>query len=118
MFDIGPNTTKTGNAAKPSYKRNVRDKPHKILDAPSLQDDFYFDIINWSATNYISIGLLNHVYCLNVTTNQSFKMSSYFGDTLVSCLKANDMGDLLAVGTTAGSVELFDFEKQLCIRNI
>lgn len=88
--------------AKPTYKRNVRTKPHKILDAPSLQDDFYFDIINWASTNYISIGLLNHVYCLNVTTNQSFKMASYFGEALVSSIKANGAGSQLAIGTTTG----------------
>jgi len=103
---------------KPVYKRQVKNTPHKILDAPALQDDFYFDIINWSSSNFLSIGLLNHVYTLNVSNNKSFKMTSYFGDNLVSSLKSNDLGELLAVGTQSGSVEIFDFERLSCVRKI
>jgi len=103
---------------KPCYKRQVKKTPPKILDAPAIHDDFYFDIITWSASNFLSIGLLNHVYTLNVTTNKSFKLTSYYGDTLVSCLKSNEMGETLAVGSQSGSVELFDFEKLTCVRKI
>ena len=46
------------NAPKIQYKRSVNTLPVKILDAPNLQDDFYFNLVDWSSNNYVTIGLL------------------------------------------------------------
>jgi cell division cycle 20-like protein 1 (cofactor of APC complex) len=102
-----------------NYSRNIKKAPERILDAPALQDDFYFDIVDWSPTNFISIGLINHVYYLNATTNKSSKMATYHEpNALVSCLKSNPLGDILAVGTTNGDIDLFDFDKEKNLRKI
>ena len=98
--------------------RKIKDTPYKILDAPSLQDDFYFNLVDWSAHNYITIGLLNHVYTLNASTGKSFKLASFYGDNLVSSVKSNENGGLMAVATTQGKLDIFDFEKYTCIKNI
>lgn len=104
---------------KKTYEaRKIKDTPYKILDAPSLQDDFYYDLVDWSAQNFITIGLVNHVYTLNATTSKSFKVTSYYGDNLVSAVKSNDSGSLMAVATTQGKLDIFDFEKLVPIKAI
>lgn len=67
-----PNNQKYTNG-EASYSRKINTESVKILDAPSLHDDFYFNLVDWSATNFITIGLINHIYSLNFSTNKSFK---------------------------------------------
>jgi hypothetical protein len=31
--------------------------PHAILDAPDINDDFYCNVLSWSAKDHIAIGL-------------------------------------------------------------
>jgi len=31
--------------------------PFKVLDAPQLQDDFYLNLVDWSSTNILAVGL-------------------------------------------------------------
>lgn len=46
----------------PSLQRKIVKKPYKVLDAPTLQDDFYLNLIDWSAENSLSVGLGSSVY--------------------------------------------------------
>ena len=32
----------------------------QVLDAPALQDDFYLNLVDWSAQNVLAVGLGNH----------------------------------------------------------
>jgi cell division cycle 20-like protein 1 (cofactor of APC complex) len=98
--------------------RKIRDTPYKILDAPSLLDDFYFNLVDWSAQNYVTIGLANHVYTLNSSTGKSFKLASFYGDNLISSVKSNENGGMMAVATTQGKLEIYDFDKSSCIKSI
>ena len=34
----------------------------QVLDAPSLQDDFYLNLVDWSSQNMLAIGLGTCVY--------------------------------------------------------
>lgn len=38
------------------YNRKINTESIKILDAPSLHDDFYFNLVDWAQTNFITIG--------------------------------------------------------------
>jgi cell division cycle 20-like protein 1 (cofactor of APC complex) len=38
-------------------KRNISKQPYKILEAPMLKDDFYLNLIDWSHSNQIAVGL-------------------------------------------------------------
>lgn len=42
--------------------RKLPKLPYKILDAPQLKDDFYYDVLDWSAKNILAVGLNNQVY--------------------------------------------------------
>jgi len=44
-----------------SYKRKLPSTPYKVLDAPSLQDDYYSDVLDWSA-DHIIVALRSKVY--------------------------------------------------------
>ena len=35
----------------------VRGRGTQVLDAPALQDDFYLNLVDWSAQNVLAVGL-------------------------------------------------------------
>lgn len=49
------------NSMPPSLPllRNIPSKPYKVLDAPSLVDDFYLNLLDWGACDRLAIGLDN-----------------------------------------------------------
>ena len=47
---------------KPSKERKIQKHAYKILDASSLQDDFYLNLLDWSHNNIIAAGLDTAVY--------------------------------------------------------
>lgn len=49
--------------------RKVNKVPFKVLDAPQLQDDFYLNLVDWSSTNVLAVGLLDAVYIWSACTS-------------------------------------------------
>lgn len=48
-----------------SPKRQLRyvcKTPYRVLDAPDLQDDFYLNLLDWSSTNILAVGLSQSAY--------------------------------------------------------
>lgn len=41
-----------------------------MLDAPELQDDFYLNLVDWSAQNVLAVGLGSCVYLWSACTSQ------------------------------------------------
>lgn len=50
--------------------RKISKIPFKVLDAPELQDDFYLNLVDWSAGNLLSVGLGSCVYLWSACTSQ------------------------------------------------
>ena len=50
--------------------RKVSKVPYKVLDAPQLQDDFYLNLVDWSSTNVLAVGLLGAVYIWSAANSQ------------------------------------------------
>lgn len=42
--------------------RAVCKTPYRVLDAPDLADDFYLNLVDWSSTNVLGVGLGACVY--------------------------------------------------------
>ena len=42
----------------------------QVLDAPALQDDFYLNLVDWSAQNVLAVGLGNCVYLWNASSSK------------------------------------------------
>ena len=58
-----------GTIGEQSKPRKIAPNPFRILDAPGLQDDFYLNLVDWSAQNILAVALESSVYVWNATTS-------------------------------------------------
>ncbi|XP_050529116.1 fizzy-related protein homolog isoform X2 [Daktulosphaira vitifoliae] len=96
--------------------RKISRVPFKVLDAPELQDDFYLNLVDWSLSNLLAVGLGSCVYLWSATTSKVTRISDLSSDgNVVTSVAWNDKGNYLAFGTQDGSVEVWDIiaEKQI-----
>ena len=42
--------------------RKIASEPLKVISAPKLKDDFYTNLLDWGANDYISVVLDNAAY--------------------------------------------------------
>lgn len=70
----------------PQITRKIPRIPYRILDAPDLQDDFYLNLLDWSAQNLLAVGLGSTVYLWNASSGQVTKLCdfSHHGDVVTS----------------------------------
>jgi len=98
--------------------RRIPKVPYKVLDAPDLQDDFYLNLIDWSSSNVLSVGLGACVYLCNAQTNnvqllcdlthtQLPSGSNIVGSDTVTSVAWADWSNILAVGQFALLTFLF-----------
>jgi len=66
--------------------RKVNKIPCKVLDAPSLQDDFYLNLIDWSKNNQIAVGLGSCIYLWNAENSKVTKLCELTGDIATSVI--------------------------------
>ena len=96
--------------------RQIAKVPYRVLDAPSLADDFYYDLIDWSSTDILAVALGKSAF---LTDNNT-------GDVMHLCDTENEYtslswvgtGSHLAVGQGNGLVEIYDVIKKKCIRTL
>lgn len=93
----------------PEY-RKIGKVPFKVLDAPNLQDDFYLNLLEWSSLNILSVALDSSLYFWNANNNRVLKFCELAPDS-VSSLNWNSQGTQIAVGTSKGTIELWDAAK-------
>uniref|UniRef100_A0A3B3RQ84 Fizzy and cell division cycle 20 related 1 n=1 Tax=Paramormyrops kingsleyae TaxID=1676925 RepID=A0A3B3RQ84_9TELE len=88
-YSLSPLSNKSHKLLRSPRKpaRKISKIPFKVLDAPELQDDFYLNLVDWSAGNLLSVGLGACVYLWSACTSQ---------------------GSLVAVGTHKGYVQIWD----------
>ncbi|KAF8086803.1 hypothetical protein N665_0612s0023 [Sinapis alba] len=88
--------------------RKVSRSPYKVLDAPALQDDFYLNLVDWSAQNVLAVGLGNCVYLWNACSSKVTKLCDLGADDSVCSVGWAFRGTHLAVGTSSGKVQIWD----------
>mmetsp|Transcript_38623 Transcript_38623/g.36980 ORF Transcript_38623/g.36980 Transcript_38623/m.36980 type:complete len:90 (+) Transcript_38623:677-946(+) len=54
--------------------RKISKIPYKVLDAPSLQDDFYLNLVDWSSYNNLAVGLSSCMYIWSATNSKVTKL--------------------------------------------
>lgn len=59
---------------KSQKTRKINKVPVKVLDAPALYDDFYLNLVDWSSTNLLSVGLSNSVYIWNASNSKVVRL--------------------------------------------
>ncbi|TCD67760.1 substrate-specific activator of APC-dependent proteolysis [Steccherinum ochraceum] len=89
--------------------RNVCKTPYRVLDAPELADDFYLNLVDWSSTNVLGVGLGACVYLWTAHTAAVSKLCdlSNTNDT-ISSVSWVQKGTTLAVGTLSGRLHIYD----------
>ncbi|KAJ3377064.1 substrate-specific activator of APC-dependent proteolysis [Entophlyctis sp. JEL0112] len=114
-----PQTTAIINSKMLQQPRAILRSPYKVLDAPELQDDFYLNLVDWSATNILAVGLGACVYLWNAQSSVVTKLCDLVrpnaapdsaGNDTVTGVGWNPRGNYLAVGTSKGVVEVWDVE--------
>ncbi|XP_030387306.1 fizzy-related protein homolog [Scaptodrosophila lebanonensis] len=96
--------------------RKLSRLPYKILDAPELQDDFYLNLIDWSSTNMLGVGLGCSVYLWSANNGQVTRLCDLSNeDNPVTGVSWHESGRKLALGTFSGYVSIWDASRQKLI---
>jgi len=89
--------------------RKISKVPFKVLDAPELQDDFYLNLVDWSSTNILGVGLGTCVYLWSACTSQVTRLCDLSSrEDSVSSVSWSEKGNYIAVGTFKGDVQIWD----------
>jgi len=107
--DSGAGAVASARRSSRSSTRRIARAPFKVLDAPSLQDDFYLNLVDWSSTNVIAVGLGSRVYLWSAATSVVTKLCDVGTDHGPVCsVSWSPRGRELAVGTVSGIVHVWD----------
>lgn len=102
-------------------KRGIIDlpsDPFKILDVPGVEDDYYTNLLSWSAQNKIAVSLDNTVYLFDYNNAQIDTFYEAYKLEKVTSLAFDHFGDRLAIGNILGQVAIWDVERRkevMCI---
>uniref|UniRef100_A0A146LV77 Fizzy-related protein homolog n=1 Tax=Lygus hesperus TaxID=30085 RepID=A0A146LV77_LYGHE len=108
LSPVGPNSQKLLRSPRKATRKISR-IPFKVLDAPELQDDFYLNLVDWSSQNVLSVGLGSCVYLWSACTSQVTRLCDLSTDAnSVTSVSWNERGNLVAVGTHHGYVQIWD----------
>lgn len=97
--------------------KKIPTAPERVLDAPSITDDFYLNVVAWSLTNLIVIGLEDAVYVWNALTG-SVGLLCELPERTVTSLRWSDDGLYISVGKDDGTIEIWDIETNLRLRTL
>ncbi|RDY13491.1 Protein FIZZY-RELATED 3, partial [Mucuna pruriens] len=82
--------------------------PRKVLDAPSLQDDFYLNLVDWSSQNVLAVGLGTCVYLWSASNSKVTKLCDLGPYDGVCSVQWTREGSFISVGTNLGQVQIWD----------
>jgi len=106
-------------APKAANTRTVPTTPDKILDAPDMLNDFYLHLMDWSSLNHMAVALNAGVYIWNAADGSIVQLcqreaeEEYVGS--VAWIK---QGNVLGVGDSQGTVQLWDVSTSKLIRSM
>ncbi|XP_019069679.1 cell cycle switch 52B isoform X1 [Solanum lycopersicum] len=92
----------------PKPPRKVPKTPHKVLDAPSLQDDFYLNLVDWSSQNILAVGLGTCVYLWTASNSRVTKLCDLGPTDSVCSVQWTREGSYISIGTSLGQVQVWD----------
>ena len=109
--------------------RHINQTPEKILDAPSLIDNFYINVLDYSKFNILSVALSNEVYLYNtenfcieklpiINNNNNYSNNNNDNEIPISSLKFMKDIAALAIGYYSGYIEIWDIVKNTKIRTL
>ena len=105
-------------AAASARAKKIPTAPERVLDAPGLADDFYLDLLAWSLTNLLAIGLENAVYVWNASTGSVGLLCELNKNTMVTSLRWSDDGSYISIGKDDGLIEIWDIQTNSKLRTL
>ncbi|EDW03787.1 cell division cycle protein 20 homolog [Drosophila grimshawi] len=99
-----PISTKSGS-------RYIPTTSERILDAPDFINDYYLNLMDWSADNIVAVALGNCVYLWNAASGNIEQLKEYEEGDYACSLSWIQEGQILAIGNSTGAVELWDCSK-------
>nr|CCC92407.1 unnamed protein product [Trypanosoma congolense IL3000] len=99
--------------------RVISRAPERILDAVDMIDDFYLQLMDWSAKDVLAVGLQGSVYLwYEKTSNITQLPCQRPANGIICSVSWSEDGNHLALGTDDGSVEIWDVEAERITRRI
>ncbi|RKP08896.1 WD40-repeat-containing domain protein [Thamnocephalis sphaerospora] len=102
--------------------REICSTPCKVLDAPKIANNYYLNLLDWSSTNILGVGLGRCVYLWNAQNASVTKLCQLpDNDTVTSVSwmpQASARGRCLAVGTELGYVKVWDVQSSKEIQSL
>jgi hypothetical protein len=99
-------------------RRRILTAPERVLDAPSILDDYYLNVLDWSCHNQVAIGLGQTVYVWSADSGQVSSLFETSADQYVSSLKWSHDGAYVSVGLSTGEIQIWDVEDQAKVRSM
>lgn len=92
-YSLSPVSIKSQKLLRSPRKatRKISRIPFKVLDAPELQDDFYLNLVDWSAQNVLAVGLGSCVYLWSACTSQVGETTNFL---IFNCNLATDKAEI------------------------
>ncbi len=114
------NTTMKSSKAVVKPTRHIPNAPERILDAPDLNNDYYLNLLDWSVGNILSVALGSSLYMWKAETGEVEELMTMSNpDDYISSVSWSSLNcSTLAVGTSAGTVELWDVESEKRLRTM
>ena len=98
--------------------RKIPRAPFKVLDAPSLADDFYLNLVDWSSQNVLAVGLGSSVYLWSACTSKVTRLVDYGVEGSVCSVAWSQRGTYLSIGNDRGEVQIWDPVKCKKVRTL
>lgn len=103
----------------PASRRPViTSKTVKVLDAPGMEDNFYYKSIDFSRTNNLMVTLGNTLYQFEYQHNQTDELFHAPVEHEICSVACHPEIDVLSVGVTTGEIVIIDHETQQTMRKL
>jgi cell division cycle 20-like protein 1, cofactor of APC complex len=90
----------------------------QVLDAPSLLDDFYLNLVDWSSQNMLAVGLGTCVYLWSASNSKVTKLCDLGPRDSVCAVHWSREGSYLSIGTGLGDVQVYSsFSSPIILSN-
>ena len=112
-------TANSPAASSKSQTRHIPQNPDRILDAPDIVNDYYLNLLDWSAHNHLAVALGPHIYLWNAANGEIRQLLELDSpEDYVCSVKWIRQGNILSVGSFHGEVSLWDVEHMRKIRGM
>lgn len=109
------------NTTRSKPTRVIAQKEERTLDAPGLVDDYYLNLVDWSASNILAVALGPALYLWNAhsgTPELLLELPEEDGQIVTSVNWSPANPNYLAVGTSDHMVNLWDVSRGVQVRKL